>query len=299
VDRVIEALSQLTGQTVRRGELVRTPGRRLRWIDVGEGPTVVLVAGSAETCLNWAPVLPRLTRRFRVVAYDRAGSGDSDRTDRLSISAEVDDLVALLDRVGSSIVVGHSWGGLLAQLAATRRPEAVRGLVLEDATHEDVLKRAPLWMKLAERGMGIGVMAAYRLGLFGRLAARSARHLAEHSSDDAGVRELLVRAYMDSYATRSQVSMIRDEAALSDRGIAELRRWRATHRLPDVPLIALSATDKPAKLREMCLGHAEDVCAELPRARHIVVDRAGHYIHRDRPDAVAAAVDRVARPADQ
>lgn len=297
MDLVVEALARLVERPVERRELTRPPGRTLRWIETGEGPTVVLVAGSGGTCLDWAPVLPGLAERYRVVAYDRAGSGASDPAPALDITTQTDDLAALLAATGPAVVVGHSWGGLLAQMSASDSPEWTHGLVLVDASHEDVMTAAPWPLLLAERAIGSVAVAAFRLGLFGRLAASAGRRLAEVSTEDPAVRELLAGAYVASYSTRSQVAMIRDESRMADRGVPELRRWRATHSLPDVPLLALSAAKAPEKLRGLSTAATTAVCASVSRGTQIVVPGAGHYIHHDRPDAVVSAVVDVASAA--
>src|SRR4051795_2869081 len=125
-DPVVAALGALLESDVERGETVRDDGRRLRWVTAGEGPTVVLVAGAGEVALDWAPILPALAERFRVIAYDRAGLGASDRVRPLTIGSQLDALAALLGVTGPATLVGHSWGGLLAELTAMAHPELVR-----------------------------------------------------------------------------------------------------------------------------------------------------------------------------
>ena len=119
------AFARLTERPVRTGSLDRDTSRSgtrtLRWVEAGEGTPLVLVSGAGEVNLTWATVFDALSERGRVIAYDRAGLGDSDPLDLVTGSAEVDDLTALLDLVGPAVLVGHSWGGLLAQLAAWAR----------------------------------------------------------------------------------------------------------------------------------------------------------------------------------
>ncbi|HKE70634.1 MAG TPA: alpha/beta hydrolase [Nocardioidaceae bacterium] len=294
----MDALSGVTGRPVERHELVRESSRRLRWVELGAGPTVVLVAGSGEMCLDWATVLPELAESYRVIAYDRAGAGASDPMPRLTIDAEIDDLAALLDEVGPAVAVGHSWGGLLVQLTALRHPKPFRGLVLVDSSYEAVLASVPWHLRLAERGMGIAVVSANRVGLFRRLAEPQGRNLAEASTDDPTVQQLIVDAYLESYSRPNQVAMIRDEARLTSRGIASMRRMRADGSLPDVPLVALSATEKPEQIRRPSLTAAANLCASVPRGRHVVVEGSGHYIHHDHQAAVSTAIAEVVDAAE-
>ena len=78
-DLVVNVLSELVPDGVRRGDL-RRGSRTLRWVEAGSGgPAVVFDAGLAEPgSLAWAAVLPAVAERTRVIAYDRAGVGASD-----------------------------------------------------------------------------------------------------------------------------------------------------------------------------------------------------------------------------
>ena len=66
------------------------------------------------------------------------------------LDRQVDDLVSVITGLGAGpcVLAGHSWGGLLAQLLAFRRPDLVAGLVLVDPGHEEMeggLPRAIRW----------------------------------------------------------------------------------------------------------------------------------------------------------
>ncbi|WP_427895738.1 alpha/beta fold hydrolase [Kribbella sp. GL6] len=133
-DPVAEAFAVLVGGGLARRELDRG-GRMLRWVEAGSGTPVVLEAGAMSPVVSYAAVFRELATDHRVIAYDRAGYGVSDPAP-LSVELQVGDLVALLDEVGPAVLVGHSWGGLLAQLATWERPDLIRGLVLLDPSHE-------------------------------------------------------------------------------------------------------------------------------------------------------------------
>jgi pimeloyl-ACP methyl ester carboxylesterase len=122
--------------------LVKVAGRRrLNVFDTGDGaPTVVLVAGMGGTTIAWARVQRRLAETNRVVSFDRAGHGFSDRA-RLprKASDHLADLRAALDAIGAAppyVVVGHSAGSFEARLFAARHPDDVCGLVLVDPSTE-------------------------------------------------------------------------------------------------------------------------------------------------------------------
>lgn len=87
------------------------------------GPPVVLVHGGADRSKSFAGIVRRLGD-VPVTVYDRRGYGQSltvgDDHDRFDTHA--DDLIAILDGT-PSVVVGHSAGGAIAMLTATRAPE--------------------------------------------------------------------------------------------------------------------------------------------------------------------------------
>ena len=99
-------------------------------------PPMVLMHGLGERAASWQPVIPQFAARFRVLALDMRGHGDSDWPGAYSFQVMCDDVVAVLDGLGLATVtlIGHSMGGAVALLAAMQRPERVARLVVEDAT---------------------------------------------------------------------------------------------------------------------------------------------------------------------
>lgn len=128
-----------TSPVVVEGRLVPIGGGRSLYLDcAGTGrPTVILEAGFGGNTNNWSTVQPALARTTRTCTYDRAGLGNSvarpgvhDAADEI---ADLRGLVAAAHLPPPYVVVGHSYGGLLARLFARAHPGAVRGLVLVDA----------------------------------------------------------------------------------------------------------------------------------------------------------------------
>jgi pimeloyl-ACP methyl ester carboxylesterase len=279
------------------GELARPHGK-LRWLTAGRGaPVILLVSGAGETALDWLPILAPISALSTVVAVDRAGLGLSDPAGRVSVESQVDDLVAVLARVGPAILVGHSWGGLLVQLVARRQPASVVGLVLVDPSHEELSASMPLRWRAALAGLGPAPALVHRLGLFPRLARPMGRKLAARCTADPALQAAIENEYVASYRRRHQVAMISAENRLGAASVSLMRAARIAPRLPDVPLVVLTATTgKPPALQEQSAQLHAGVAAEAPRGRQIVVENSGHYIHHDRPEAVIDAIaDMLAR----
>ncbi|WP_406429750.1 alpha/beta fold hydrolase [Streptomyces sp. NBC_01589] len=81
----------------------------------GDGPPVILVGGALSTAATEAPLAELLASRFTVVTYDRRGRGSSGDGVPYAVEREVEDLAAMIDRVGGrAAVFGMSSGGALA-----------------------------------------------------------------------------------------------------------------------------------------------------------------------------------------
>lgn len=111
----------------------------------GNTPTVILESGYGLSSRTWKRVEEGLSTFARVLVYDRAGLGNSQRGDQPQHSIQnVANLRALLkadDIQPPYILVGHSYGGINARLFAHTYPEEVAGLVLVDTSHEDQEER--------------------------------------------------------------------------------------------------------------------------------------------------------------
>jgi 3-oxoadipate enol-lactonase len=97
----------------------------LAYDDVGAGPVVVLIHGHPFNRGMWAPQLGPLSERFRVIAPDLRGYGDSPVTAGTVTMAQLAaDVARLLDarQVGTAALVGLSMGGLVVMELAAAQP---------------------------------------------------------------------------------------------------------------------------------------------------------------------------------
>jgi pimeloyl-ACP methyl ester carboxylesterase len=95
----------------------------------GDGEPVVLVHGSLATAgEEWAEQVPLADEGYRLVAPNRRGYGSSPAAEGEDFLADADDVVELMG--DGAHLVGHSYGGLAALLAAARRPEATLSLAV-------------------------------------------------------------------------------------------------------------------------------------------------------------------------
>jgi pimeloyl-ACP methyl ester carboxylesterase len=102
----------------------------------GKGPAVVLIHGVGARLENWDGVCARLARHFQVLRYDLRGHGRSTRLPGpYSLSLFASDLRALFAHTGlrKAHIVGHSLGGMIAQMFCLKHADCVDRLALLSA----------------------------------------------------------------------------------------------------------------------------------------------------------------------
>lgn len=104
-------------------------GGVLHVVERGSGPPLVLVHGITLGAATWIPELERLADRHRVIAIDQRGHGRSTAgSDGYPLERLADDLLEVLRALDlrRAVLVGHSMGGMVAQLLAVREPLELR-----------------------------------------------------------------------------------------------------------------------------------------------------------------------------
>jgi pimeloyl-ACP methyl ester carboxylesterase len=109
-------------------------------------PLVLLEAGGGNGLDVWSRVQPPIAELTRVCAYDRPtlirnGGGPRSGSSPDDVVATLRGVLLGLDEAPPYVMVGHSYGGMIVRLYATRYAVEVTGLVLVDSSHEDQLIR--------------------------------------------------------------------------------------------------------------------------------------------------------------
>jgi len=117
-----------------------------------QGPVLILLHGVTRSWRDWEPVVPFLSHQWTIFAIDHRGHGQSDRASSYFVDDYAQDLIEVLEQgVGDPVVlVGHSLGAMVAAIAASKVPERVRGLVLEDPPMQTMGRsiQGTVWQKL-------------------------------------------------------------------------------------------------------------------------------------------------------
>ncbi|HEX4729971.1 MAG TPA: alpha/beta fold hydrolase [Solirubrobacterales bacterium] len=234
----------------------------------GGGETVVLLHGLGGDRSVWDDYLGPLGADRRVLAFDLRGFGASGSLpETTAMSEHARDVAAEIARrgAGPAIVVGHSMGGMVAQQLAVDSPQLVRALVLIDtlpgAGEEYREMNAPLGEAFLEQGAG-------------------------------PVAEGLQATMYHPDSLERRPPFIEDVQRVFARTDPR-KLWAAIQAINGYEVRArLAALDKPTLVicgeADLMLPDAEWTAAEVPGARLVVVEGAGHMAPVEAPGAVLA-----------
>jgi len=251
--------------------------------EAGAGPGVVCLHANASSSSQWRGLMDRLSASHHVLAPDSYGAGKSPDwpSDReITLRDEVDFLAPVLARAGAPLaLVGHSYGGAVALMAALAQPERVRALVLYEPTLFAVVD--------AQGPPPNGVD-----GIRQAVAAASA-------ALDAGDRPAAAGHFIDFWMGPGswQATPPQRQPAITD-AVAQVRRWAHALFTEPTPAQAFAALQMPVLY---LLGGASPasahavagvLCPVLPKVRVVTLPGLGHMAPVTHPEVVNAEIAR-------
>ena len=248
----------------------------------GAGPGVVCLHSNASSSSQWRALMERLAQRHRVLAPDThgAGKGPAWPEDRpLALADEVSLLEPIFARAGAPFsLVGHSYGGAVALVAALRQPQRLNALVLYEPTLFALVDAA-----FAPPNDADGIRDAVE---------RAAAALAVGDRDTAA--EHFIDFWMGAGAWRATPTAQRGAIAAA---IVHVRGWgRALFGEP-TPLRAFAALTMPVLLMvgedspASALAVARLLTQTLPNLETVAFNGLGHMGPVTHPDVVNAAIE--------
>lgn len=254
----------------------------LRVLDFGgSGENIVLLHGAMSRAANWTDVAAWLREHFRVVAFDQRGHGSSEKpASGYGRNDFVGDLVAIMDQldIRTTHLLGHSLGGLNAWVTASRYPDRVRSVIIEDfGADQWPAERIDQWRSwFDEWPLPFHSLKAVRR-YFGSIRPAFADHFMELFEErESGywpvfsfdtilqiLRGIACQAWWDELeAVRCPTLVLRgDQSDMLNRDEAR----SMARRLPDGRLVEVPAAshvihdDQPERFKEIVLGFFHDV----------------------------------------
>jgi haloalkane dehalogenase len=269
-------------------------GRRMAYIDAGDGAAIVFQHGNPTSSYLWRNVMPHCAGLGRLVACDLIGMGDSDKLapsgpDRYTYAEQRQYLFALWDAVALGdriILVLHDWGSALGFEWARRNASRIAGLVYMEAIV------APLtwadWPENARRAFqgfrspaGEDMILEKNMFVERVLPGSILRKLGDEEMAE----------YRRPFATsgegrRPTLSWPRQipidgEPAEVVAVVEDYSRWLAAS---DIPKLFINAD--PGSI---LVGRQREVCRAWPNQTELTVPGL-HFVQEDSPDAIGQAI---------
>lgn len=272
------------------GSLVNVGGLNVHATDEGHGGTpVILLHGANVNLRDWTHTLTaQLARHRRVIAMDRPGFGYSERdASAWTPARQAEQLRRAAHAMGAErpIIVGHSWGAIVALAWALEAPDEVSGVV-------SVSGATMPW------GLGADIINA--LGV-GRLGAEYYMASLSRRAEDGAIEKFVTRAfqpqtpppgYLDYVGAPLSMRAGTIAANSEDLGQIQSALSKQSERYPDlrVPVeIIHGEIDWLLDVDRHALGLAERV----PDATVSIAPGVGHMAHHARPDLLEEAIARL------
>ena len=268
---------------------------------IGQGlPVIVLHGGPDFDHAYLLPALDRLADTFQLIYYDQRGRGRSAENvqpDDVTLASDIEDLDRVRQHLhlDAPVLLGHSWGAVLALEYALRHPSHVSHLILMNpaaASASDAAFTRKTYLEAlgtdADRQREIVEGAAYREGDPEAVAARYRIHFT-HALQRPEDYEALMAAMKAAFIRQGREGILKARAV-------EDRLMRDTWQLPGYDLIpGLRGLSVPTLVITgdhdfIPVDVAEHIAQAIPGAKLITIEDCGHFTYLECPDEVRSAL---------
>lgn len=264
-------------------------GTRLHYVIGGEGEPLVLMDGWPRTWYALHEIMPALARRFRVIAVDYRGQGDSDKPadgyDKKNMAKDIHELVRDLGYEQVNIA-GGDIGAMVAYSFAANHPRATKKVCLWEAG-----PFSPLWLDFLKIFPKPGQANAwwYPLtqidGLPAKLLAGRFRHVVDWAADHFAVHPERISeesraVYAAAYDTAEAVTASFNVYKTFHQDVADNESYPPLQ----MPVLVLGGVFLDF-LKAVMEGRATDI-------RFARTQESGHYMAEEDPEFLAAELEK-------
>ena len=269
-------------------------GRRMAYVDEGEGAPIVFQHGNPTSSYLWRNVMPHLEGLGRLIACDLIGMGDSDKLepsgpDRYTYAEHREYLFALWKHLGIDrdvVLVLHDWGSALGFDWASHNPDKVQGIAYMEAivmpvTWEDWPDDARRVFQGFRSSAGEEMVLEKNFFVEGVLPAAAIRDLTEEEM--AFYRRPFAEPGEDRRPTLTWPRQIPINGEPADV-VATVEAYGAWLAASDVPKLFVNA--EPGSV---LTGRARELCRTWPNQTEVTV-KGIHFVQEDSPDEIGVAL---------
>jgi pimeloyl-ACP methyl ester carboxylesterase len=262
---------------------VTVNGLRIHYLDWGQAgedsrQPLILIHGIGKLARSFDSIAPRFTARYRMIAMDMRGHGDSDWHPQAAYLVEdyVQDLEGLVTQLGlrNLLLWGNSTGGRVAQVFAGMHPDLTAAVIIEDVGPErpkEISARRGDRMAREQQGWAsIDELLAVLKTEYPRIPEATLRHIATHNSKPRGDGRLILK---------------RDPNI--EKGFIPTEIWRfvKTIKAPIIYILGGASSIVPPETQQI-------LRRTLAQVEIVMMPRLGHYPNEEDPAEFAAIVER-------
>ncbi|MBV8884328.1 MAG: alpha/beta hydrolase [Chroococcidiopsidaceae cyanobacterium CP_BM_RX_35] len=253
-------------------------GQKIRYTEVGSGPVVVLLHNLGGDLSDWDKTIPSLSQKYRVIAFDQIGAGQSDKPlINYRPATWVDFLNGVYEglKINSASLVGHSMGGAVAASFALGHTEKVKQLVLVDAGYAYAIPQVP---DLHQLGHVPGTLRLLNPSTLEQMQQSLALAFYDRKTyaSDAAIDKAFAGSMLGAYAQQRFIeSFIRHEDVLDNK-------------LSEIKQPTLIIWGREDRWTPVALG--ERFKREIPNSELLIVEQCGHFPNIEQADQFNAVV---------
>lgn len=286
---------------------VPVSGASLYVRDIGAGRPVIILHGGPDFDHRYlVPDMDRWADAFHLIYYDQRGRGrsaDRVRPEAVTLASELDDLDQVRRHFGleAPVVLGHSWGTVLALEYALRHPTRVSHLILMNpapaSARDFAVLRESYLQKLGadmERQRAIMATTAYQEGDPEAVAARYRIHFKPALADRADYERLMERMKAAFIGQGSEGIM--KARAVEDRLMEETWSREDYDLLPRLRGLRIPSLVIYGDHDFIPGDIAQHIAESVPHARLVTLQDCGHFAYLECAEDVRRVADRFLQP---
>lgn len=287
---------------IARDSRIPVAGASLYAREIGHGRALIVLHGGPDFDSNYLlPDLDRLASTYRLIYYDQRGRGRSAagvQPDEVTLASDLADLDAVRKhfQLENSILLGHSWGTVLALEYALRHPERVSHMILMNPAPASAADLA-LFREVYAQKLGIDLTrqreimatAPYKDGEPEAVVARYRLHfkLALMRSSDY---ERLMQTMAAAFNSQGKAGIV-EARAVEDRLMRDTWQSDGYDLLPKLRALRIPTLVLTGDHDFIPVSVASHIAGAIPHAQLVVLTDCGHFAYLECPDDTRKEID--------
>ncbi|MEW6653884.1 MAG: alpha/beta hydrolase [Bacteroidota bacterium] len=251
-------------------------GKRISYLESGEGETVLLVHGITTYSFIWDEIIPALSYKYHVIAIDLLGCGSSDKplSESYSLTNHAELICKFLKelKIEKNHFVGHDLGGGIAQIFAVNNPGMLHDFTLINSVAYDfwpvqpiIAVRTPIIRQL--------VMATLDLGVFKLIVKRGVYNKERVTT------EVMSKFWRPMQTQEGRKGFLHFAECLNNKNLLDISEKLHNTKLP----LLIIRGDSDVYLSSEISKRLHD---NINTSRLIIINNAGHFIQLDEPTKI-------------